>query len=96
MLQLRVCFLTIGWQWPFRTGDVLRVHQGPNLICELSEEILRSIILHYVAGHELTQRVGATIQAPMRRPLVKMLPAAYAASQRLVLRDRRKSRKDSR
>jgi len=106
MVTLHASFRMTGWRWPFRLGDVLEVWRDDELVGELSVELLTSMVVHYLVGHQLSRGFDASMLPalpPRRRPLVHLpqraadpqgpLRAIYDASYRATLRARRRSRR---
>jgi len=101
MITLHANFRMTGWRWPFRLGDVLEVWRDNDLVGELSIELLKSIVVHYLVGHELSQRFDAALLPALRRPLITLPTsttsapgrAIHDADYRATLRTRRRSRR---
>jgi len=99
-ITLHASFRTIGWRWPFRNGDVLEIWRGTDQVAELSAELLASLVVHYLVGHDLLRQFDAAAlpaAAEIRRPLARVtVPAparaVYDASYRKALRAQRRAR----
>jgi hypothetical protein len=60
-VALHANFRMTGWRWPFRLGDALEVWRDNELVGEISVELLASLVVHYLVGHDLVQRFDAAI-----------------------------------
>jgi hypothetical protein len=64
-----------GWQWPVRSGDLVRVYRDGDraLLAELPADVLEELVYHALLGHALQAQVAAHLS-----PLPSLEPRPVA------------------